>query len=376
MKNIINSNIVQTAKDLVLAGMGHPVKIRAVLRQNPQLAHLGLEPAATASLDSSVDWAQFGENPLYGRGGVLFRSRRASAQYQSGYQSGYQRVEALTQLVTQQRIENGWSCGLADIGALRSSKSPLSECADLDEFAKEHAADLLNISAGDDLGAHTDAHGDPIEIAREKARAKVDTLLKAHPRPFGIFKPDRGASSMDHLVINAWELNPRIGYDNDDGSHRFAAARLIAREAGLDYRVEAPLKVRSLNKDAVMQLSAEFNVMAIPPSQRMDEHGRLASTGTTQLLDALDEFGALYGVVPLPPGPDGMPMGEAILLPKSDPKSEPVARAMRDAGVTDVCKHLHLLCALQYSNDRIMHLSLPVGMKPMQPHQSAGMPRP
>lgn len=336
MRKLINSNIILAAKVLAQNAIGLPGSIREVLRCNPQLACLDLAPSHSASMATSVLWGQMGDHLLFGPGHVAFQTRRDAGGTYVG------RVEALGNLAMPDLAVDDWSCDIGEIAALSASKSPLAECATLDDFARTYAADKLS-----DVAAVVGAHGS----RAESARAQIDELLLS--RPFGIFKPAAAKDASETLVINAWESPLRICYDNSDGSHRFAAARLIAREASLDYNVTAKLKIRRLNLGAVQQLANEFSVMALPPANLFFERG---TTDTRELMDAIEAFGATYGQVELPPGPNGIPLGEAILLPHNDPRSAAVARAMRDAGITDVVMHLRQLCVMQPSDDAIVKM--------------------
>lgn len=339
MRKLINSNIILAAKVLAQNAIGLPGSIREVLRCNPQLAGLDLAPSHSASMATSVLWGQMGDHLLFGPGHVAFQTRRDAGGTYVG------RVEALGNLAMPDLAVDDWSCDIGEIAALSASKSPLAECATLDDFARTYAADKLS-----DVAAVVGAHGS----RAESARAQIDELLLS--RPFGIFKSDATKDSSEALVINAWESPLRICYDNNDGSHRFAAARLIAREASLDYKVTAKLKVRRLNLAAVQQLANEFSVMALPHSNPFHESGTGGPSGTRRLLDAIESFGATYGQLELPPGPDGLPLGEAILLPHNDPKSAAAARVMRDAGITDLVNHLRQLCVMQPSDDAIVKM--------------------
>lgn len=139
---------------------------------------------------------------------------------------------AVDRLVEEHWVED-FECDMQDVDGLGASKSDLSACASLDEFAERNAQHLI------------------VEVSEESLRKTL-----AHKEIRIIH------GSGDFFLKHSWD--ERLFLCNAGGSHHFAAARFIAARLGKRVRLRGRLCSRALLADAVGDLVRNFGVFALP----------------------------------------------------------------------------------------------------------------
>ena len=130
-------------------------------------------------------------------------------------------------------------------------------------------------------------------------------------------------------VFAKFGWDDRILFDNDDGSHRLAAARRIAIALGKKVSLKRPLEHHFLNAEAVQVIADNYVLLLLPNETWIN---RLPGA----LFDADVAF--VPGAFRAPPcyGDDA----QVLPLLRNDDRSASAARYLRSCGFTDLVDHL------------------------------------
>lgn len=290
----------QLAKSLYRSALdeaGIPATMAAVLQAHPALLKADFLEKKTASSNDIHRWDGLGASArgFDGQQGILLGWADALGSYQSIDLP----VPALKSLVTSKRIDS-FSCDIADIETLSGGKSSLTDFENLDDFARQRCADkIADVSK---QGLMKNLQHDQIRIL--------------------------GPNPSDSLSRFAWD--DRINLLNDGGAHHFAAARYIAKTTGISVPITARLHEYALSAVAANELTGQFDIFAIgDPSS--DPRAGLA------MQDAFKSLRATFFIGSMPWSPNTHTReASAVFLPKSDAKSQRVAKLFRKEGMMDL----------------------------------------
>lgn len=273
------------------------------------------QPRETCAADDRIAWHQWKD--LHAQ-----EWRRTKAGQVVGWRpgpNGYSRydfhLDALEYL-TRERALDGWSCDIGDVAGVSGSKSPLSEYDSLDAMVQARRPELV-------------ASRDPACIYH----------LLTHDG-LRILDMEENRREKDFFTLHQWD--GRVFLCNLDGSHHFSAARYLAGRFGLRIPLRGRLYCRWIDAQAVEALVNTYALFAIDAT----------SIALYALHEALRAYGAPYLRHRLPKGlspgvGDQNAALEALLLPRSDARSQRVASAMATAGFFDVGAHLESLVRRQ-----------------------------
>jgi hypothetical protein len=219
---------------------------------------------------------------------------RNSAGYYSSFELNLPALEDIVQC----KVVEQWECEIQDVKGLSSSKSVLKEFASLDALVETKSRELIS------------------EITEEKLRSNL-----AH-NEIRIFHEQ----TSDHFARYGWD--GRTFLINSGGSHHFAAARYIASRICHPVPLRGKLRTYKINKLAIEELRRDFDVYAISDDADI----------SNEFFNAMKRFQATYLSVKLP---SPFENSCAIFLPKKEPRSKRVSRALREAGMFDICEYLH-----------------------------------
>lgn len=298
------TNLLKLIYDGFREDLGTPVKVLRLLDEHPGICVNIQEPLRTISAGSVVAWHDWGKPSP-------FRSVRHTAGWLMGWKrSGahYGSFELhCPELADFGRcdITEKWACDIRDVSGLSSSKSELTQFASMDDMVAKNSPEMID------------------DISEAKLRQNL-----AH-REIRILHNENNS---DHFAQYLWD--GRVFLMNSGGSHHFAAARYIASHIGQRVPLKGKLHTYSINATAIEALRSDFDIYAISGEAEI----------TNGFRDAMESFKATYLWRYMPRPYDNM---RAILLPKDEPRSMRVSRALRESGVADLGQHLTTLCARQ-----------------------------
>lgn len=294
--------------DGIREDFGSPVNLKKLIRDYPNMRVEIAESKPSIAYSSVVPWHKLGNlsSSIWPRpeAGSLLGWKK-SANYYSSFSVN---IEALVNFGHRYETK-AWRCEIQDVDGLANSKSTLTDFASLDDMvAKNSTAMIEDLSeAGLEMNlAHTDK------------------------RIFSM-------SSPAHFEKHMWD--GRIFLMNIDGSHHFAAARLIAAHIGKTVSLHGDLYTNAINTASVSALRCEYDLYVISDD----------ATITCGFHDAMESFGATYLGLEMPRPYDKT---RAILLPRNEARSMRVSKELREAGMFDLGRYLAQLCGRQEKETR------------------------
>jgi hypothetical protein len=218
--------------------------------------------------------------------------------------------------VTRQERINFVELSIRDVQGLSSSKGPIENFSELDDFATTCCTDLLS------------------DVSPQAAR---ELLSKGNIRLWVDGREPKGAP--DNFVWHQWD--ERIFFNNSDGSHHFAAARWISLQNRTNIKVGASLTLHTINMATVINLVNQFDMFFVgKPAPAVPSCGMGSGLESDEVLHhLLSRLQTPWAHLSLPRcAHDGF----LLILPKASDRSREVAQLLRDAGLTDAG---HLLSA-------------------------------
>lgn len=277
--------------------LGRPMTLLRLIDEHPEMRVQLAEPDSVIAADSIVKWHDWGNQssmdwPRRERGTMM------GWRQSNGYYSSFEIHRPEFQNLGRCEIVNQWRCDIQDVKGLSASKSKLHEFTSLDSMVETNSKEMIGEITESNLRKNL-AH-DQIRILNQK-------------------------STSDHFARYRWD--GRVFLINSGGSHHFAAARYIASRINVPVPLEGKLHTYTISPVAVDSLRRDFDVYAISDDAAV----------VNGFLDAMRKFRATYIWHYLPRQYEH---ARAILLPKNEPRSMRVSRALREAGMFNVGEHL------------------------------------
>ncbi|MGX9960571.1 DUF6685 family protein [Xanthomonas euvesicatoria] len=269
---------------------GAPVALRSLLLSKPWALAPPYFPRSISE-DSQPQWQTLSMPSDLERRPAGSVMRWSKGPY--GYESKSVVLPALAGLI-EPAPAVAVTCDLRDVEGLSDSRSDLVSYKDLDAMALATCQELI----------------------AERTPANVFRLLHSA----------LNASSHPRLTRLDWD--GRLFYRLSDGSHRFAAARYLAGQLGMEVPIELPLHEWQINEAAVTALESEFQAFCV-----RGDHGFLAG-----LHEALTAIGAPYmhTVVSLNRGVAAQVDFHALLLPRDNRRAVTAANVLSSANVFSI----------------------------------------
>ncbi|WP_348273413.1 DUF6685 family protein [Halopseudomonas sp. SMJS2] len=208
-------------------------------------------------------------------------------------------LDMIRGLVSVQEFAN-WTCDITEVSGLGAAKSPLERYLTMDAFAESCCAEFIHPLTESRLRENL-AHNQ-VRILRDEGN--------------------------DYFVQHDWD--GRVFLANDGGAHHFAAAQYVARRLSIPVPLKAKLYRHRINPVAVKRLRVAYEIFAIPTGLSLSERcwAGLRRVGANSHLMQLPSQHASH---------------HAIFLPRCNARSQRVANAMREGGLTDLGLHLSML---------------------------------
>ena len=284
--------------DSVLEDLGRPMTLINLIESDPTLNRHLVEHEKGIGASEVVRWNEFGDLPY--ETSRLYRRRLNGWTHTPGAYRNYGDCslvrEDLLNFGTVNEVVR-WSCDIQDVDGFAASKSELRDFKTTDAMVRRNSKPMIT----------------PV------TREKLDENLR--------WDEIRIISREDHDSFATWEWDGRVFLINSGGSHHFAAAKLIAREIGVEVPLSGRYRIYGINQIALASLRRDFDmfVMSWDCKQQMGLHR------------AMQSFGATYYWKDLPrPYSDQA----AIFLPKDEKRSARAAQVLRQAGFQDLGLYL------------------------------------
>lgn len=284
--------------DSVLEDFGHPMTLINLIESDPALNRHLVEHEKGIDASEVVRWNEFGDLPY--ETSRLHRRRLNGWTHTPGAYRNYGDCslvrEDLLNLGTVHEVVR-WNCDIQDVDGFAASKSELRDFKTTDAMVRRNSKPMIT----------------PVTREKLEENLRWDEI--------------RIISREDHDSFATWEWDGRVFLINSGGSHHFAAAKLIAREIGVEVPLSGRYRVYGINQIALASLRRDFDifVMSWDCKQQMGLH------------KAMQSFGATYYWKDLPrPYTDQA----AIFFPKGEKRSAKAAQVLRNAGFQDLGLYL------------------------------------
>lgn len=285
----------------VLEDFGHPMKLISLVENDPTLNRHLVEHEKGIGTEGIVRWNDFGNLP-YETSRPHMRQlngwRHTPGAYRNYGDCSVQREDLLNLGTVQEFERKGFD--IQQIDGFSASKSDLNMFKTTDAMARRNAKQMITPATHEKLQEN---------LAWDEIRI---------------------ISRDDHDSFATWEWDGRVFLVNSGGSHHFAAAKLLARELGVEIPLSGRYRVYGINQIALATLRRDFEmfVMSWHCTQQLAFHR------------ALESFGATYYWKDLPrPYTDQA----AIFLPKDEKRSVKVAEVLKKVGFQDLGLYLKKL---------------------------------
>lgn len=282
---------------------GFPTHVKSVLDAHPEWKVQLAPPPRSADAQAIERWDLLREPTHRGPGHLQMWKQHTSPLDTPGYRGFTHECPDLTHLVISQEAIP-WQCEIREVECILNSREPLEKFDALDEVAIADPSFL----------------GDSSNQALDKLLASQHLAALVNSQP-----------THDRFTTHQWD--GRLALCNTDGSHRFCAARYLARKLNRKVWLYASHTTYSLNRSAINSLRSQFDLFALPSngcSMRKDV--------PDDLHDALEYHQIEYGTYFLPkPHADDKIL---LLLSRTNAASNRVAHLLRDSGFFDVGGYL------------------------------------
>lgn len=317
--------VTEGALPFIARNMGDSLGVPTRLRQFVS-GHRGLcvplqTPPRSVAKRSVVQW------DCWNREVGSSHDRKGTYQYWSGkapYRGGSLLHREDLEHFTTETVDEGWSCDIGAIVGLSASRSKLEKFVTLDELAETEFPGMLHPVSEDKIREN---------LERYSYYSEFSGITDAQKRS-------------GHFCRYMWDEG-RVYLANSVDMHPLIAARYIARRLGKPITLYGALHTHSINVDAARSLTNDFNIYTMP-----------GPSAYVAFLDAMDMFGAPFGVYGLPRGVlvdkgkgmtpfPGSSVGfrtmdeseaqdvRLILLPRDDELAMRVSKVLREAGLFD-----------------------------------------
>ena len=301
--------------------LGVPTRLRQFVAQHRDLCVPLQAPPRSVASGGVVRWNH------WDRAAGSPHEKAGTFQYWSGKapHRGASQVyrEDLERFATE-TLDADWSCDIRDVVGLSASRADLERFLTLDEMAETEFPEMLH------------------PVSEDKIRENLGKL-SFYSESAGLTDAQKRSGQ---FVRYMWD-GGRVYLANSVDMHPIIAARHIAGRLGKRVTLYGTLSTHSINVDAARSLMDEFDVYTMPNS-----------SAYMAFSDAMDMFGAPFGVYWLPEGVffdkgEGMTrylghsigfrtMEEAggqdvrlILLPRGNELAVSVSKVLREAGLFD-----------------------------------------
>lgn len=287
--------------DSIKEDLGSPASLYHLIESMPELRATLVEPAKSICAHDIVPWHTWGTPPVIANWPHRARGQLMGWRYSSGsYASFIEERDEFINFGTCHR-DNEWTCDIQEITGLATSKSPIHEFSDLDEFVEIRSPELIDTITEENL-------------RKNLAHNEIRILIPGN--------------TDDFLIQHRWD--GRLFLMNYGGSHHFAAARYIASRLNVPVPIRGKLLTYGINPKALNSLQQNYDIFVI---SNIPEN-------VNGFFDAMMNFRATYLWQLLPRPYDDK---RAVMLPKNEPRSAEVAKVLRSAGFFDLVEHLNEL---------------------------------
>lgn len=292
------NKLLQSISATVRSALGHPVHVERFLAARPDFRVPAVRTSNSIDFDSVPKWETFGQTgggtgPAHARQAVLMGWRRENSRYSDHRVAG----PALNRLVKRVVVDD-WQCDLQDLHGFANSKSDLRVFMSTDDMVVANSPEMIEDTT----------------LAGLQANLGHDQIRVIGARP-----------GSDWFQVHQWD--GRMFVVNDGGSHHLAAAKYIAARIKEPVELTAPLHYHSLDRDAVAELRAEYDMYVVSHESEV----------SNLFFSAMEDDGVTWFWRDLPEPYWGE---RAIFLPRAEPMSQKVSQAFQAAGFEELGAHL------------------------------------
>lgn len=301
--------------------LGVPTRLRQFASGHRDLCVPLQAPPRSVAKCSVVQW------DYWSKKFESFHDRKGTFQYWSGkapYRGSSLVHREDLEHFTSETVDADWSCNIGAIVGLSASRSDLEKFTTLDELAETDFPEMLHPVSEDKIREN---------LKRYSYYSEFSGITDAQKRS-------------GQFCRYMWDEG-RVYLANSVDMHPIIAARYIARRLQIPITLYGRLHTHSINVDAARSLTDDFDIYTMP-----------GPSAYVAFSDAMDMFGAPFGVYGLPRGVlvskgegmtrylggssgflnreerDGQDV-RLILLPREDELAMSVSKVFREAGLFD-----------------------------------------